>query len=520
MKKLMMVVSVLLPLNFFLNPALALYAETKEIVAEGTYIMGDGETPIIAEGRAVEQAKRYAVEQAGTYVKSYSRVKNFEIAEDEIEVLASGMLEIIILDKKRTVEAEAVKFWVKLRATVKPDKIDVIVERIRENGISQEYEQIKDAFDKSQAELAKLKEQLAATKAEPERKEIIGKIGDQEKGFRARQLHSDALRAFSAGRMDEALELLSRAVADDPAFYPAYSKRGWVYYKQAEYDKAIPDFGKAIELMPKGAYGASAYAGRGMSLSRKNRFETAIADLTQALRLNPNPPPELEVGIHAHLGKCLLAEGERQQAKNHYQRACDLGDKGSCKALQLPRLKNLKGGSDRKDIIGTMSIQGKGSRLRQLHADALRDFSAGRMDEALERLSRAVAEDPAFYQAYSLRGFVYYKQAEYDKAIPDFDKVIKLMPTGGYGASAYAGRGMSLSRKNRFEAAIADLTQALRLDPNPKPDLGVGIRLHLGKCLLAVGERQQAKDHYRIACELGEKGSCKALESPRLKNLK
>jgi tetratricopeptide (TPR) repeat protein len=142
--------------------------------------------------------------------------------------------------------------------------------------------------------------------------------------------------------MDEALELLSRAVAEDPAFYQAYSLRGWVYYKQAEYDKAIPDFDKVIERMPKGAYGASAYAGRGMSLSRKNRFEAAIADLTQALRLNPNPKPDLEVGIRSHLGKCLLAEGERQQAKDHYQRACELGEKGSCKALESPRLKNLK----------------------------------------------------------------------------------------------------------------------------------------------------------------------------------
>jgi hypothetical protein len=35
---------------------------------------------------------------------------------------------------------------------------------------------------------------------------------------------------------------------------------------------------------------------------------------------------------------------------------------------------------------------------------------------------------------------------EYDKAIPDFDKAIELMPTGAYGVSAYAGRGMSLSR--------------------------------------------------------------------------
>jgi tetratricopeptide (TPR) repeat protein len=338
MKKLRMAVTLLLPLYFFLNPALALYAETREIVAEGTYIMGDGETPIIAEGRAVEQAKRYAVEQAGTYVKSYSRVKNFVIAEDEIEVLASGMLEITILDKKRTVEADALKFWVKLKATVKPDKIDVIVERIRENGIGQEYARIKDAYDKTQAELTKLKEQLAAAKEEPERKKIIGEFSVQEKEFRTHQLFSDALSAFSAGRMDEAIELLSRTVGEDPSFNQAYQLRGWVHLKQSEYDKAILDFDKVMALTPNSA---KAYAGRGICHSNKNRYKAAIADLTQALQLNPGFPRDLEDRIHGHLGRSLLAEGNLQQAKHHLLIACKTGNQRYCKALQSPRLKNL-----------------------------------------------------------------------------------------------------------------------------------------------------------------------------------
>ncbi|MEK6725094.1 MAG: hypothetical protein AABY54_00880 [Deltaproteobacteria bacterium] len=41
------------------------FAETKEIIAEGTYNMGDGETPTVAESRALLQAKRIAVEEAG-----------------------------------------------------------------------------------------------------------------------------------------------------------------------------------------------------------------------------------------------------------------------------------------------------------------------------------------------------------------------------------------------------------------------------------------------------------------------
>ena len=43
------------------------FAETKEILAEGAYNMGDGETPTVAESRALLQAKRTAVEEAGTY---------------------------------------------------------------------------------------------------------------------------------------------------------------------------------------------------------------------------------------------------------------------------------------------------------------------------------------------------------------------------------------------------------------------------------------------------------------------
>src|SRR3972149_4677937 len=49
------------------------FAEVKEIVSEGTYNMGDGETPGVAESRALLQAKRIALEQAGTYVESWTK---------------------------------------------------------------------------------------------------------------------------------------------------------------------------------------------------------------------------------------------------------------------------------------------------------------------------------------------------------------------------------------------------------------------------------------------------------------
>src|SRR3989304_8959973 len=89
------------------------FAETKEIISEGTYNMGDGETPGVAESRALLQAKRTALEQAGTYVESYSKVINLQLTEDEIQAVASGLMEVEILEKRRTIIGHGLNFWVK-----------------------------------------------------------------------------------------------------------------------------------------------------------------------------------------------------------------------------------------------------------------------------------------------------------------------------------------------------------------------------------------------------------------------
>jgi len=60
--------------------------EADEIIAEGSYNMGDGETPTVAESRALLNAKRAALERAGTYVESYTKVRNFQLTQDQIQV--------------------------------------------------------------------------------------------------------------------------------------------------------------------------------------------------------------------------------------------------------------------------------------------------------------------------------------------------------------------------------------------------------------------------------------------------
>src|SRR3990167_7623898 len=155
------------------------FAEVKEIISEGTYNMGDGETPSVAESRALLQAKRTALEQAGTYVESYTKVKNLQLTEDEIKVLSSGIMEVEILDKKRTVVGDGFHFWVQIKARVNPDKIEEMAKRVKEKSVVEDYKKIQEAYDKSQREIEELKKQLSQAKGEKEKKQVEAKITDE-----------------------------------------------------------------------------------------------------------------------------------------------------------------------------------------------------------------------------------------------------------------------------------------------------------------------------------------------------
>jgi tetratricopeptide (TPR) repeat protein len=58
-----------------------------------------------------------------------------------------------------------------------------------------------------------------------------------------------------------------------------------VYGNKGEYDRAIADFTEAIRLDPKLA---TAYSNRGLAYEKKGGYDRAIADFNQAIRLNPN----------------------------------------------------------------------------------------------------------------------------------------------------------------------------------------------------------------------------------------
>lgn len=224
------------------------FAESKELLAEGTYVMGDGETPTIAEERALLQAKRSAVEQAGTYVESFSRVKNYQLTDDEVIVLASGIVEVQVVDKKRTVNGNGIEFWVKIKATVDSDKIQEMVAKVKNRENVEDYKKLQADHVRDEQVIAQLKQQLQQTTAEDGRNEIKSKLNEAEIGFSVQYWLDQGNRYELNGDYRAALNAYSKAIYLRPDYARAYFKRGEVFDKLGQHEQAFADYDRAADL--------------------------------------------------------------------------------------------------------------------------------------------------------------------------------------------------------------------------------------------------------------------------------
>ncbi len=414
---------------FFL-PSLG-YAEFKEIIAEGTYNMGDGETPSIAESRALLNAKRIAIEEAGTYIESYSKVKNFQLTHDEIQVLASGVMEVTILDKKRTVIESGFRFWVKIKAKVSTDKIEEMTRKVREKwaleDVVNDFKQLQEEYRKRGKEIEGLKRNLAEVKKGTEREKIEAKIAEEEKIFRGRVWFEHGKNELFAKKYDGAIEAFSEAIISDPQYAPAYLNRAFAHLKKSQYskeyskkgyEKAIDDLNRAISLDSN--YNL-AYLARGLAYSKKGHYDKAIGDFKRLIILNPS-----SAAAYFGLGIVYSEKGNYAKAIKEYNNAIGIDP----------------------NFAQAYLWRGKAHFRIKQHERALQDFN------------KAITIDPNDAFAYHERAALYFGNGQFNKAFEDSGKAIALEPNF---AAAYTIRGIIYTEKGQRQKAIDDLKRACDL---------------------------------------------------------
>ena len=89
---------------------------------------------------------------------------------------------------------------------------------------------------------------------------------------------------YEKGDFDNAIANYNKAIEIDPTYDKAYYNRGLAYACKEDYDRAIADINKVIELKPNFA---EAYYILGLAYEYKNLLDKAIEAYNTALRLNP-----------------------------------------------------------------------------------------------------------------------------------------------------------------------------------------------------------------------------------------
>ncbi|NJM52704.1 MAG: tetratricopeptide repeat protein [Blastocatellia bacterium] len=339
------------------------------------------------------------------------------------------------------------------------------------------------------------------------------------------------------GDFDLALADANKAIELSPQSSDAFYARGFVYDKKyrVDYDKSIKplamaDYEKALKLNPKNGVAllektvltrnemgngfqkllpdfnlameyltasgsiwhlARAYYERGSANGLAQKFDDAISDYTEALKLRPNywsalvlrgtyhsirtDKPNLDAAIadyseylkvkpsaYTFAVRAAIYErkGETAKAIADYRSALAIEPDNYNAKEGLARLAPANQSTATKQNPPTASTQ---KTAEQFAAEGRQHLAAKDYWNALESFTQCLLLAPNVAACHSFRGFAAGMLGDLPTAEEHFKDAIRLEPNQ---AAHYFIRGMMYSELGKKDEAIRDLRAALKLNPN------------------------------------------------------
>ncbi|MGJ5076366.1 tetratricopeptide repeat protein [Bradyrhizobium oligotrophicum] len=251
---------------------------------------------------------------------------------------------------------------------------------------------------------------------------------------------------------------------DAAGLVSAYIKRGNRYDDKEDLDHAIADYSEAIRLNPKLDY---TLFRRCWAYSKKNQDDRAIADCSKSIALNPRF--EGAYWIRAYSG---ARKGDDDQAISDFTSAIKLNGTNSSSFQNRAALYMKKGDFDLAIADYTAALKLNPSVADSIQASLAGAFrrrgqrydEKGEHDRAVVDYSEAIrhSSNPS-PSLLTRRGYSYQSKGEYDSAIGDYDEAIRMDPEY---VSAYVDRGFAFFSKGQNDRAIVDYTEAIRIHPD------------------------------------------------------
>ncbi|MDP3112937.1 MAG: tetratricopeptide repeat protein, partial [Thermodesulfovibrionales bacterium] len=298
---------------------------------------------------ALEQVKRLLLEELGTYLISETEVKNFRLTKDQVTTYSAGVVSAEVVDEKW----DGKTYYLKAKVSADPAAVAKSLQNIvNDKQKSKELEDVRKKAAEFSKEIERLKKELAIVKTDTKKidqkadakkeegkvytnqdlianRDLIKPYNEAVKGLSAMDWVEKGYALVSAGKPQEAISVLTNAIALNPKNIEAYGLRGIIYasHNDSEYLlRALDDINKVAELNPKrkGIYGI-----RGTVFARLGKYKQAIADINNEIGRGSN-----DAMFYYYRGISYTNLGYDQQALNDFKVAVKLGDKSALKILK------------------------------------------------------------------------------------------------------------------------------------------------------------------------------------------
>jgi tetratricopeptide (TPR) repeat protein len=257
------------------------------------------------------------------------------------------------------------------------------------------------------------------------------------------------------------------ASGDTPTDAAGFARRGEARLALRDYDGAITDLTRAVDLEPGDA---QHYLDRAMAKIYNRQVASAMTDLEEVLKLKPD-----NARAHAIRGQLYLIEHDDRNARADFDLVMTLDP------TQALNIANIYSTSDRFALAIPIYDQWIADHAKDQAdlAEALngacwaRAVANAELDKALGQCDRAVSLNPTDVRIWDTRGLVHLRLGQYDKAIADYDKVLKAQTQQPW--SLY-GRGLAELKNGLKSQGDADIAAATALAPT-LPDKAKGYGL-------------------------------------------
>ena len=223
---------------------------------------------------------------------------------------------------------------------------------------------------------------------------------------------------------EKALKNFNKVIEIDPNNKMAYNNKGYLYEELKNYKKALENFNKVIEIDPNAK---ETYNARGCINVYLKKYKEALEDYNREIKLNPD-----FIDVYYNRGRLYFTN-----LKNNDKALKDFN-----KVIQLD--------SNYKEVYNSRAI---------LYT------KLGKNKEALEDYNKGIELDPNCKVFYFNRGSLYIELNEYKKALEDFNKVIKIDSNN---KEAYCNRGYLYTELKQYKKALENFTKAIEINKDYK----------------------------------------------------